>query len=84
MAAVLEDPTTVKQLIGTVHVRSGEDDGEVEVAMSTADGPWGSIHEPIRGSLTLSSLITSNSGISPGTTVDNASNIDWQYIQGAI
>jgi hypothetical protein len=63
----------------------GSPDGvDVELQMSVAGGPYGAIHEPIHESLTLAALISSNSGISPGTTVKNASNHDWEYIRGAI
>ncbi|KAF4965852.1 hypothetical protein FSARC_6372 [Fusarium sarcochroum] len=63
---------------------SGLEGVPVETNMSVSGGPYGSFHEPIHESLTLSALISSNSGVSPGTTVKNASNHDWEYIRGAI
>ncbi|KAJ4250575.1 hypothetical protein NW762_011834 [Fusarium torreyae] len=63
---------------------SGMEGVPVETNMSVSGGPWGSVHEPIHESLALSALISSNSGVSPGTTVKNASNHDWDYIRGAI
>ncbi|KAF7563162.1 hypothetical protein G7046_g953 [Stylonectria norvegica] len=63
------------------------DDAEgVEVApmMSVRGGPGGKVHQPIHESLTLAALINGNVGVAPGTTVDNASNADWEYIRGAV
>ncbi|KAF4985857.1 hypothetical protein FGRMN_11073 [Fusarium graminum] len=60
------------------------DASEVETQMSVAGGPWGSIHEPIHESITLSALISSGYGIAQSTSVKNASNQDWEYIRGAI
>ncbi|GKU08054.1 unnamed protein product, partial [Fusarium langsethiae] len=84
MTTLVDNQVPTTQLADTVDVKAGDDDIGVEVQMSVAGGPYGSIHEPIHESLTLSALISSNSGVSPDTTVKNASNHDWEYIRGAI
>ena len=57
---------------------------EVATMMSVRGGPYGLIHQPIHESLTLAALINGNFGIAQGTTVNNASNRDWEYIRGAV
>ncbi|KPM43290.1 hypothetical protein AK830_g3276 [Neonectria ditissima] len=57
---------------------------EVTPMMSVRGGPGGLIHQPIHESLTLAALINGNFGVASGTTVDNASNHDWEYIRGAV
>ncbi|KAJ3533474.1 hypothetical protein NM208_g7968 [Fusarium decemcellulare] len=63
----------------------GQDGVEVEPQMSISAGLWnGSIGKPFHESLTLSALISSKSGVPPGTTLKSASNEDWEYIRGAV
>ncbi|RSL76623.1 hypothetical protein CEP51_009791 [Fusarium floridanum] len=52
--------------------------------MAMRGGPEGLLFQPIHESLTLAALINGNFGMASGTTLDNASNPDWEYIRGAI
>lgn len=61
-----------------------EEGTEVSPMMSIAGGPGGSIHEPIHESLTLAAMINGGFGVAQGTTLDNASTHDWEYIRGAV
>ncbi|RSL44905.1 hypothetical protein CEP53_011012 [Fusarium sp. AF-6] len=52
--------------------------------MAVKGGPGGFLFQPIHEGLTLAALINGNFGVASGTTLDNASNHDWEYIRGAI
>ncbi|RSM19540.1 hypothetical protein CDV31_001700 [Fusarium ambrosium] len=52
--------------------------------MAVEGGPGGFLFQPIHEGLTLAALINGNFGVASGTTLDNASNHDWEYIRGAI
>ncbi|KAH6887400.1 hypothetical protein B0T10DRAFT_562622 [Thelonectria olida] len=85
MATLTGNQNTTATSADSEGVDTGGLDGvDVELQISVARGPYGAIHEPIHESLALGALISSNSGVSPGTTVKNASNHDWEYIHGAI
>lgn len=62
----------------------GTDGVEVTPMMSVRGGPGGRVHQPIHESMTLAALINGNFGVARGTTVDNASNHDWEYNRGAV
>ena len=60
------------------------DGAEVDVMMAVSGGPYGKIHQPIHESLTLAALINGDFGVARATTVQNASDHDWEYIRGAV
>ncbi|MCJ1282093.1 hypothetical protein MMC26_001416 [Xylographa opegraphella] len=62
----------------------GTNGAEITPMMSIRGGPAGLFHQPIHESLTLAILISGNFGVAHGTTVDNATNEDWEYIRGAV
>ncbi|KAF4445213.1 serine protease abc transporter b family tagd [Fusarium acutatum] len=80
MSATTQEPITQKVLDGVTSHGSGD----VELAMAIAAGPYGKFHEPIHESLTLSALISSGLDIGRGTTIENVSNSDWEYVRGAV
>lgn len=57
---------------------------EVEAFMSVAGGPGGLVHAPIHESITLAALINGNFGVARGTTLQNVSTQDWEYVRGAV
>lgn len=73
---------------GSIMADSGNIDGadgdEVTPMMSVRGGPGGLVHQPIHESLTLAALINGKFGVPEGTTVNNGSNHDWEYVRGAV
>ncbi|KAK1521311.1 hypothetical protein CPAR01_14834 [Colletotrichum paranaense] len=64
---------------------SGQAGEEVAPQMSVSGGLWnGIIGKPFHESLTLSALISSKSGTPQGTTLESATNHDWEHIRGAV
>ncbi|KAK7434399.1 hypothetical protein CaCOL14_013009 [Colletotrichum acutatum] len=64
---------------------NGQAGEEVTPQMSVSGGLWnGSIGKPFHESLTLSALISSKSGTPQGTTLESATDDDWEHIRGAV
>lgn len=74
MAELQQDDYTFSENEGT----------EVAPLMSVAGGWGGMIHAPIHESLTLAALIHGNFGVAHGTSIQNASPHDWEYVRGAV
>ncbi|RSM12625.1 hypothetical protein CEP52_002369 [Fusarium oligoseptatum] len=60
------------------------EEGMITPMMAMRGGPDGLLFQPIHESQTLAALINGNFGVASGTTLDHASNHDWEYIRGAI
>jgi hypothetical protein len=57
---------------------------EYQAEFAIAGGPWGTIHTPVHESLTLATLISTGYNVGQGTTLNRASNSDWEYVRGAV
>ncbi|OAL51015.1 subtilisin-like protein [Pyrenochaeta sp. DS3sAY3a] len=57
---------------------------EYGVNFAVAGGYGGVIHTPVHESITLAALISTGYNVAPGTTLESASNADWEYIRGVV
>jgi hypothetical protein len=57
---------------------------EYGVNFAVAGGPEGLIHSPLHESITLAALVSTGYNVAPGTTLESASNADWEYIRGVV
>jgi len=76
--------SSVKQDIIATSGDMNDKGGDEITPMMSIRGPGGIFNQPIHESLTLAALINGNFGVAQDTTVDNASNHDWEYIRGAV
>jgi hypothetical protein len=66
---------------GAQHMAASKEHG---VNFAVAGGPGGCLHSPLHESITLAALISTGYNVASGTTLESASNADWEYIRGAV